>query len=169
MKYFRIGMLVLGAGLLLSACGIGLNIKTDAQGNTVLDVSLEESVVNRILQQAVNNAENSSNNQNGWLNQIDSVDMKPGLIIVTGQRISPDGTKTPGSFDLTLSAENGQLKASVSNVQLQGVEVSQEQINQINERIASELSKAASNSENAEITSVNITDNALQFAITIKK
>jgi len=165
MRNSRIGIGILLVGLLLSACGVGLNIKTDAQGNTVVDASLPESVVNSILQKSVV----TGDNQNDLLNQIDSVDMKPGLITVTGQRTNPDGTKTPGSFDLSLSAVNGQLKASVSNVKVQGEPVSQATIDQINQRIADDLAKSASSSDKAEITSVSITDTALQFVITIKK
>jgi hypothetical protein len=152
--------------ILLAACGVGLNIKQDAQGNTVLDVSLPESVVNPILQGAVVDNSGSSNT---ILDEIDSVDMKPGIITVTGKRTLPDGTKANGTFDLSLSTENGQLKASVSNIHIEGTEVTQETLNQINERIASALSKSASNDDKSEITSVNITDNALQFVVTIKK
>lgn len=163
--------IMLGVALLavvLAGCGVGLNIKQDAQGNTVLDVSLPESVVNPILQGAVVDNKSGSSSET-ILDEIDSVDMKPGIITVTGKRTMPDGTKANGTFDLSLTAENGDLKASVANIHIEGTEVTQETVNQINERIASALSKSASSDDKSEINSVNITDDALQFVITIKK
>lgn len=158
---------LLSIGLLLAACGVGLSVKTDAQGNTVLDVSLPETVVNEIIKGAVTS--DVGGDANAILNQIDSLDMKPGLISVAGKKTLADGTQVNGTFDVTLAAENGQLRASVSNVQVGGSPVSQETINQINERIASALAQSASDNDQAEITSVNITDTALQFVVTIKK
>jgi hypothetical protein len=155
-------------GVLLTACGVGLNIKQDEAGNTVLDVSLPESVVNTILQDAVLNTSTDPNPSDQLLNQIDSIDMKPGLISVAGKRTLADGTQVNGTFDLSLSADNGQLRASVSNVQVAGDPVSQEAINQINERIASSLAQNASDNSNSEFNSVTITDDALQFVVTIK-
>ena len=159
-----IGLLLVG---ILAACGVGLNVKTDAQGNTVLDVSLPESMVNSILQGAV--VSEGAGDSDAILTQIDSVDMKPGLISVAGKRTLPDGTTVNGTFDLSLSAENGQLRASVSNVQIGGGAVSQESINQINERIARSLAQSASQNDQSQISSVNITDGALQFVVTIQK
>jgi hypothetical protein len=155
-------------GLLLAACGVGLNIKQDEAGNTVLDVSLPESIVNTILQEAVINTTTDPNPNDQLLNQIDSIDMKPGLISVVGKRTLADGTQVNGTFDLSLSADNGQLRASVSNVQVAGDPVTQEAINQINERIASSLAQSASDNSNSEFNSVTITDDALQFVVTIK-
>ena len=158
---------LLSIGLLLAACGVGLSVNTDAQGNTILDVSLPETIVNEIIKGAVTS--DSGGDANAILNQIDSLDMKPGLISVAGKKTLADGTQVNGTFDVTLAAENGQLRASVSNVQAGGSPVSQETINQINERIASALAQSASDNDQAEITSVNITDTALQFVVTIKK
>lgn len=167
MRKLSIGLGVVLLAMALAACGVGLDIKQDAQGNTVLDVSLPESVVNPILQGAVVTDSGSSDDK--ILTQIDSIDMKPGVISVTGKRTLPSGTVANGSFDLSLSAENGQLKASVSNVHVEGMEVTQAMVDQINERIASALAKSASSDDKAQINSVNITDNSLQFNITIKK
>ena len=167
MRKLSIGLSVLLLALVLAACGMGLNIKQDEQGNTILDVSLPESVVNPILQGAVVN--DSGSGGDAILTQIDSVDMKPGIITVTGKRTMPDGTLANGTFDLSLNAENGQLKASVSNIHVEGMEVTQAMIDQINERIASALAKSASSDDKSEINSVSITDSALQFVVTIKK
>ncbi|MBZ0288321.1 MAG: hypothetical protein K8I30_11960, partial [Anaerolineae bacterium] len=146
---------ILLLALVVTACGVGLNVKQDEQGNTILDVSLPESVVNQVLQSAVvNDQGTTSADANEILTQIDSVDMKPGLITVTGKRTMPDGTLANGVFDVSLSAENGQLKASVSNVHVEGMEVTEAAVNRINERIATELAKSASSDDKAEITSV---------------
>jgi hypothetical protein len=165
----RYGMLfsLLALSLLLAACGVGLSVNTDAEGNTILDVSLPETVVNEIIKGAVTS--DNAGDVNAILNQIDSLDMKPGLISVAGKKTLADGTQVNGTFDVTLAAENGQLKASVSNVQMAGEPVSQETINQINERIASALAQSASSNDQAEINSVSITDTALQMVLTIKK
>ena len=167
MKRYGMFFSLLAVLLLVAACGVGLSVNTDAQGNTILDVSLPETVVNEIIKGAVTS--DVGGDANAILNQIDSLDMKPGLISVAGKKTLADGTQVNGTFDVSLTAENGQLKASVSNVQVAGEPVSQETINQINERIASDLAKSASDNDQSEITSVNITDTALQLVVTIKK
>jgi hypothetical protein len=167
MKRYGILFSLLALSLLLAACGVGLSVNTDAEGNTILDVSLPETVVNEIIKGAVTS--DSAGDVNAILNQIDSLDMKPGLISVAGKKTLADGTQVNGTFDVALATENGQLKASVSNVQVAGEPVSQETINQINERIASALAQSASSNDQAEINSVSITDTALQMVVTLKK
>ena len=167
MRKWTISLSIALLALTLAACGLGVNVKQDEQGNTIVDVSLPESVVNQILQGAVTNTSGDSSDE--ILDEIDNVDMKPGIITVTGKRTMPDGTKANGTFDLSLTAENGQLKASVSNIHIEGTEVTQETVNQINERIASALAQSASKDDRSEITSVSITDNALQMVVTIRK
>jgi hypothetical protein len=162
----------MGLGLVLLVlaavgCGVGLNVNQDAEGNTVLDVSLPEAVIGPILQDSVMN--NSTSSSDTILDEIDSVDMRPGIIIVTGKRTLLDGTKVNGSFDLALSVKNGQLKASVSNVHIEEMEFTQATMNQINRQIASDLLKNISHDDQSEITAVNITDTALEFVITIKR
>ena len=95
--------------------------------------------------------------------------MKPGLISVAGSKTLADGTQVNGTFDVSLAAANGQLQASVLNVQVAGEPVSQETISQINERIATALAQSASNNDQAQINSVTITDAALQMVVTLKK
>lgn len=167
MRKWTIGLSLMLLALTVAACGVGLNVKQDAQGNTIVDVSLPESVVNTILQGTVTTDQGSGDDN--ILTEIDSVDMKPGIMTVTGKRAMPDGTKANGTFDLSLSAENGELKASVSNIHIEGMEVTEAAVNRINERIASALAQSASKDEGADITSVSITDSALQFVVTIKK
>jgi hypothetical protein len=164
--------MVLGLLLLMLAavgCGVGLNVNEDAEGNTVLDVTLPEAVVGPILQGSAMNNASAANSETMLLDEIDSVDMRPGIIIVTGKRTLLDGTKVDGSFDLALSVRNGQLKALVSNIHIQEMEFTPEVIRQINRQIAADLLKNISHDDQSEITAVNITDTALEFVITIKK
>jgi hypothetical protein len=150
--------------LLVAACGTSLNIKTNEQGDTVIEVGLPEDVVNTILRQSVD----TGDADNDLLTEINSVDMKPGLITVTGTRTLANGTEAPGSFDLALGAENGDLKATVSNVQIQGYEFTEQQLTELNQRIAQNLGSSASDNDTTEFNSVNITDNSLQFVMTVK-
>jgi hypothetical protein len=131
----------------------------------VIEVGLPEEVVNTILRQTVD----TDNVDTDLLTTINSVDMKPGLITVTGTRTLANGTEAPGSFDLALGAENGDLKATVSNVQIQGYEFTEQQLTDLNARIAQNLGSSASSDNSTEFNSVNITDNSLQFVMTVKK
>jgi hypothetical protein len=166
MKKLTVILAALMLVAVLAGCGLGVSVKQDAEGNTVLDVSLPEAIVNGILEGTITTGNSEADT---ILNQIDSIDMKPGLISVAGKRTLADGTSVNGTFDLFLNVENGDLKASISNVQVAGDAVSQEAINQINERIASALAKSASENAEATFNSVNITDSALQFTVTIQK
>ena len=53
-----------------------------------------------------------------------------------GTRVIMSDNNNAVLTDVTFTAENGQLKASVSNVQVAGEPVSQETITQINERVS---------------------------------
>jgi hypothetical protein len=161
----RKAVMLMVVGLLVAACGASLNIKTNEAGDTVIEVGVPESVVNTILREAVS----SGDTENDLLTTITGVDMKTGLITVTGTRRLADGTEAPGSFDLALGTENGALTATVSNVQIQGYEFTEEQVAQLNTRIAQSLSASASDNDSSEINSVAITDNSIQFVITVKQ
>ncbi len=165
MKKYVILTGLLLIGIFAAACGTSLNIKTNEAGDTVIEVGLPESVVNTILSESVT----TGDTENDLLTKVTSVDMKPGLITVTGTRTLADGTEAPGSFDLSLSTDNGTLHAAVSNVQIQGYSFTDDQLARLNQRIADSLSNSASDKKDAQITSVNITDTSLQFVVTIKK
>jgi hypothetical protein len=164
MKTFLSVTSLLLLALLVAACGTSLNVRTNEQGNAVVELGLPESVVNTILRDSVI----TDNTDDNLLTEISSVDMKPGLITVVGSRTLPDGTKAPGSFDLSLTAENGALRASVSNVEIQGYTFTDEQLARLNERIASSLAQSASENANSYIDSVNISDDSLKFVVTIQ-
>ena len=88
-----------------------------------------------------------------------NVSLQSGYVLVTGarQRLN-DASKTDSmSFRLDLSASNGQLIATVSNAEIDGVAIEQNRVDNWNQTISNRLSNFGGRSENATLQSVSIT------------
>jgi len=146
----------------LAACGAGLNLNIDEQGNLGITVELEESTVNNIIRDAVVNSDGEQ-----LFSEITSIDLKPGVITVNGNRQNTDGTTVSGSFDLSVATDGGALRAQITSVNAPGLTLDSPEIVKANEDLASAFRQSASASENVRFDSVEITDTNLKFVITV--
>lgn len=153
-----IGLLAVG----LAACGAGLNLNIDEQGNLGITVELEESTVNNIIRDAVVNSDGEQ-----LFSEITSIDLKPGIIAVNGNRQNTDGTTVSGSFDLSVATDGGALRAQITSVNVPGLTLDSPAIVKANEDLESAFRQSASASENVRFDSVEITDTTLKFVITV--
>ncbi len=152
-----IAILISLLAVALAACGAGLNLNIDEQGNLGITVELQEATVNNIIRDAVVTGEGDQ-----IFTEITSVDLKPGVITVNGTRQT-----TAGNFDLSMASDGGALRAQITAVNVEGLNLESPEIVRANEELATAFRQSASASENVRFDSVEITDTTMKFVITI--
>ncbi|MBZ0283748.1 MAG: hypothetical protein K8L97_23630 [Anaerolineae bacterium] len=152
-----IAILISLLAVALAACGAGLNLNIDEQGNLGITVELQEATVNNIIRDAVVTGEGDQ-----IFTEITSVDLKPGVITVNGTR-----QNTAGNFDLSMASDGGALRAQITAVNVEGLNLESPEIVRANEELATAFRQSASASENVRFDSVEITDTTMKFVITI--
>ncbi len=73
------------------------------------------------------------------LDEVTRIEIHDGFLRYTGFKTQPDGSRLPGSFDLSVGAANGMLKAQVTAVGIPGVTLADPVIVEANSRLAAEL------------------------------
>jgi hypothetical protein len=94
-----------------------------------------------------------------------TVSLQSGYVLVTGQRERlNDASKTDKlTFRLGLGVSNGQLAATISNAQLDGVPVEQNRVDHWNQTIANRLVILGKKNPNSSIQSVSVTPDAVSI------
>lgn len=100
-----------------------------------------------------------------------NVSLQSGYILVTGQRQRlNDASKTDTlTFRLDLGNSNGQLTATISNAQLDGVPVEQNRVDHWNQTIASRLVMLGKKRPNSSLESVSVTPEAVGMTWKVSK
>lgn len=143
----RISLLLLAALMLTSACKANISRNDDGS------VTVETSITQQELQELI-----SSSIADPLVQEL-TVSLQTGYVSVTGtrQRLN-DASKTDTlGFRLDLSVNNGQLIASVSNAQIDGIAIDQARVDNWNQTIANRLSNFGGGQRNATLQSVSIT------------
>jgi hypothetical protein len=73
------------------------------------------------------------------LDEVTRVEIHDGFVRYTGLKTQRGGSKAPGSFDVSIGAENGALKMQVIAVSIPGITLADPAIVQANRRLAAEL------------------------------
>lgn len=143
------------------ACSVfGVDITN--QGAT-LTISLKENEINRMLKESNDRVEDRT----VILREITSVDLHDGYLRIFGTYEKQDGHEAEGSYDVKFETQGGDLQAEIIGVDIEGVELGDERIQQLNEEIADSLAK--SNRENhgeVEYQSVSVTED--DFTMVVK-
>jgi hypothetical protein len=136
---------------LLSACKA--NISRGADGS----FDVETSVSQQELQDAI-----SASIADPLIKEI-SVSLQSGSILVTGQRQRlNDAARTDTlTFRLELGISSGQLTATVSNAQLDGVPVEQNRVDHWNQTIANRIALLGQKCQNCSLRGVVVTPSAV--------
>ena len=94
-----------------------------------------------------------------------TVSLQSGYVLVTGQRQRlNDASKTDTlTFRLDLGVSNGQLTATISNAQLDGVQVEQNRVDHWNQTIASRLVILGKKSPNGSLQAVSVAPEAVHI------
>ena len=134
-------------------------------GDANIDLTLQEVEINTLLSESENHVDESDI----LLKQVTSVDLQDGFVRVFGTYDQSNGKEATGSYDVDLRAVNGELKAEIIGVDVEGANLDDPRIQHVNDELAESLARTAreSNGE-VEFQSVVITDDALNMQVTVK-
>ena len=149
--------------LSLSACNRDVSVSPNGDGTATVTVSVTESEINTIISNALNNAGNP-------LLRNPEVDLQNGQIVVSGEHDRRDGSGTvSGTITLNATVSNGQLVVTVTSVDIEGWDASDERIAEFNENLAERLGgRARQDNAGATLESVTITNDAFQISILVE-
>jgi hypothetical protein len=143
----------------LSCSFFGVNLQTRTANITV---TLHEDDINRLM---INSNENLDDND-VLLRKVTGIDMNEGYRRVSGTYEKANGSEATGSYDLAVRAEEGALKAEITGVDIEGVELGDRRISRLNEELSESLARSARESKGeVEFESVEITDDALTIRV----
>ena len=124
-------------------------------------LTLEEQQVNDIIK----NANASTQTEQPRL-QATGVDMHDGFIHVIVEYLKEDGSKIEGSYNVSLAVLDGIIQAEISSVDLPGLTLSQQEIEQIANKIAIDFAAAPSQlGGRIEVLSIAVTENHIQMVV----
>ena len=147
MKPYKLLTLMAAATLILGAC------KADFSRNDDGSLTMETTVTQEQIQETISSAIADP------LIQDLTASLQNGYVSVSGtrQRLNDPGKTDTMSLRLDLGVSNGQLTASISDAQIDGVDIEQNRVDNWNQTIANRLSNFGGRSENATLQSVVIT------------
>ena len=147
MKTYKLLTLMAAATLILGAC------KADFSRNDDGSLTMETAVTQEQIQDTISSAIADP------LIQDLTASLQNGYVSVSGtrQRLNDPGKTDTMSLRLDLGVSNGQLTASISDAQIDGVDIEQNRVDNWNQTIANRLSNFGGRSENATLQSVAIT------------
>jgi hypothetical protein len=134
----------------------------DGTSNLKVTINLSENDVNRLLRHSF-----VEQDEDNLLEDITSIDMQPDVIRIYGTYTNSDGASVPGSVDLTFSVQDGMLQAEIVAVEIAGLDVNHPRVARINDLMTKEFAQAASESDEVEFVSVEITQDSLEFVIKV--
>lgn len=149
MKYIskQFVFLVLLGAVILSAC------KANVSRNDDGSVTVETSVTQEQLQEVISSAIADP------LVQELTVTLQNGYVSVVGvrQRLNDTSKTDEMSFRLDLGVSNGELTASISDAQIDGIAIEQNRVDNWNQSIANRISMIGGGNRNATLQSVSVT------------
>lgn len=133
--------------LTLSACKA--NISRNDDGSLTVETSVTQSQLQEII---------SSSIADPLIKSL-TVTLQQGYVSVVGERERlNDASKIDTiSFRMDLGVSNGELTASISDAQIDGVAIEQARVDHWNQTIANRITNIGSRNENAKLQSVSIT------------
>lgn len=148
--------------LTVIACSFG---GLTLQGNKALiDVSLNQNQINQIF----SNITTETDSNSIVLKKVTGVELHSGFIRVLGTYNKSDGSEASGSYDVALSAQNDALKAQITDVNIEGVNMDDPRIVNANQRMSKALSEAVAET-NREVLfkQVDVTEGALNMKLQV--
>lgn len=162
MRHVKISLLLVLGASLLAACGAGRVSVVRERGSDVFNVTVElnEDDVAQLVAEALTASANP-------LLRDPVVDLQNGQIEVTGTHERRDGSgQVNGRITLTASVQDEHLVLQATDINIEGVDVSDERLAQFNNNLAERISgRAAQRMPNVTLTGVTITDNLLVLTL----
>lgn len=152
----RLHIAVLVMLLLTAACG-RVSVNRD-ENYTYVTVTLTEQEVSALIVQLITQTESG-------LLQTASADFRAGEIVVTGTAVQ-NGQTVDGSLTIVMSSDGNGLQVRVTSFNFAGFSADQARLDAFNATLAAGISaRADSNSIEAVVSEVNITDTSLALTI----
>ncbi|MFN8432950.1 MAG: hypothetical protein U0V18_02970 [Anaerolineales bacterium] len=153
----KLSVLAIILMLTLSACKANISRNDDGS------LSVETSVTQAQLQEII-----SSSIADPLIKSL-TVTLQQGYVSVIGERERlNNASKTDSmSFRLDLGVSNGELTASISDAQIDGVSIEQNRVDHWNKTIANRIANIGSRNENAQLQSVSITPEQVLMTWTV--
>jgi hypothetical protein len=100
-----------------------------------------------------------------------TVSLQSGYVLVTGQRQRlNDASKTDTlTFRLDLGVSNGQLTTTVSDAQLDGIQIEQNRVDHWNQKIASRLLSLGKKNPNGSLQAVSVAPEAVHMTWNVSR
>jgi hypothetical protein len=100
-----------------------------------------------------------------------TVSLQSGYVLVTGerQRLNDTSKTDTLTFRLDLGVSNGQLTATISNAQLDGVQVEQNRVDHWNQTIASRLVILGKKNPNGSLRAVDVTPESVHMTWNVSR
>jgi len=150
-RFMLIAALLLATAL--AACGCSAGNTPLGSITRVVEVTIEQA---QLDQGGPNSTAGLTGPYDRLLDEVARVEIHEGFVRYTGFKTRPDGSKAPGSFDVSVGAENGALKAQVIAVNIPGVTLSDPAMVEANRRLAAELGEMAAGTP-AEVQFLEVT------------
>ncbi len=149
-------LLAVVLALALTACG-RVNIQRNASGGMTVTVTLTEADINAVVEQAL--AEENPLLRDPY------VDLQNGAIVISGEHDLRNGQgRVSGTVTVTLSVEDGTLRAQITDVQIEGIDVSDEQVARLNDRLAEGFAlRAGRDNRVITMTSVSVGNDSIEL------
>ena len=143
--------------LALSACKA--NVSRNDDGSLTVETSVTQAQLQEII---------SSSIADPLIKSL-TVTLQQGYVSVIGERERlNDASKTDTmSFRLDLGVSNGELTASITDAQIDGVAIEQARVDHWNQTISNRIANIGSRNENAQLQSVSITPEEVLMTWTV--
>lgn len=165
MHQLRYGFLFTLLVVMLTVVGCGpLNFGINTRAVTIT-VNLDEGTLNTLLTQVQESV--IAVNGEALLGKIDRIDfIEPDTIRVFGTR-TQNGNTVEGSFDVNTVLDQGALKASITALNIPGLNMDSPIIQQINNELSAAFGEQISQQQDGSISSVQVTEDALNIVIEV--
>jgi hypothetical protein len=160
----RIFLLLCIPVLLLVACRRGdISVELNSSGGVDVSVVLTEADVSAVIADALAAGGNP-------LLRDPQVDLQNGAIFVIGEHDRRDGGgRVSGSFRVTVSVQDGAIFPQLTEVNIEGIDASDERIAQLNAQLAVGLLRRANRTDAISVQSLTITDNDLTMVFNVQR
>lgn len=160
----RLILMLMLMGVLTACNRDNISVQPNGDGTATVSVNLGESEVNQMISTIL------AANANPLLRN-PSVDLQNGQIVISGEHERRDGGGlVSGTLTMQISVTSGNVNAQISAVNIEGLTVNDERIAELNRQLAERLAgRARQNNGQATLSAINITNDALQIQITIRR
>jgi hypothetical protein len=146
------------------ACSLG-GINID-QNKATIDITVTQDQINTLLQHTDADVTASDDR---LMEKVTSVEMHDGFIRIFGEDMKTDGSSVPGSFDVSIGAENDELNVQIIAVDMPGVTLDDPRIVETNNEIANDLTKSVRET-NGDVLykEVSVSESGLKLKMEVK-